>query len=163
MSNTASKSADGLPLPTIAVTSGEPAGIGPDICLRLAERDVAGALVVLGDGELLVARAAQLGLDAGGIEIRHIPLKKSALAGRLDPANARYVLDLLDAALAGCVAGEYRGDGHGPGAQGRHQRCRHPFQRPYRIPGRAHRHAARGDDAGRRRTCASRWPPRTCR
>ena len=107
MSNSASKSADGLPLPTIAVTSGEPAGIGPDICLRLAGRAWPARLVVLGDGDLLAARAAQLGLDAGRIEIRHIPLKKSAPAGRLDPANARYVLDLLDAALAGCVAGEF--------------------------------------------------------
>jgi 4-hydroxy-L-threonine phosphate dehydrogenase PdxA len=85
MSNSASKSADGLPLPTIAVTSGEPAGIGPDICLRLAERTWPARLVVLGDSELLVARAAQLGLDAGRIEIRHIPLQKSAPAGRLDP------------------------------------------------------------------------------
>jgi 4-hydroxythreonine-4-phosphate dehydrogenase len=107
MSNSASKSADGLPLPTIAVTSGEPAGIGPDICLRLAERTWPARLVVLGDSKLLVARAAQLGLDAGRIEIRHIPLQKSAPAGRLDAANARYVLGMLDAALAGCVGGEY--------------------------------------------------------
>ena len=105
MSNSASKSADGLPLPTIAVTSGEPAGIGPDICLRLAERTWPARLVVLGDSKLLVARAAQLGLDAGRIEIRHIPLQKSAPAGRLDAANARYVLGMLDAALAGCVGG----------------------------------------------------------
>ena len=103
MSNTASKNAS----LAIAVTSGEPAGIGPDICLRLAERVWPARLVVLGDRELLAARAAQLGLDAGRIEIRHIPLQKSALAGRLDAANARYVLDLLDAALAGCVGGEY--------------------------------------------------------
>jgi 4-hydroxythreonine-4-phosphate dehydrogenase len=78
--------------------------------------------VVLGDRDLLVAeRARQLGLDAGLIEIRHVPLRKSALAGRLDAANSAYVLDMLDAALDGCVAGEYRGDGHRAGAQGRHQ------------------------------------------
>ncbi len=91
----------------IAVTSGEPAGIGPDICLRLAEREWPARLVVLGDRDLLAARAVQLGLDASRIEIRHVPLQKSALAGRLDVANARYVLDILDAALAGCVGGEY--------------------------------------------------------
>ena len=103
MSSTASKNASR----TIAVTTGEPAGIGPDICLRLTERAWPARLVVLGDRDLLAARAAQLGIDAGQIEIRHVPLKKSALAGRLDPANARYVLDMLDVALAGCVDGVY--------------------------------------------------------
>ncbi len=107
MSSTASKSASRFPLPVIAVTSGEPAGIGPDICLRLSECEWPARLVVLGDRDLLAARAHQLGIDSGRIEIRHIPLKKSALAGRLDPANARYVLDILDTALAGCVGGEY--------------------------------------------------------
>jgi 4-hydroxythreonine-4-phosphate dehydrogenase len=107
MSSTASKSASRLHLPVIAVTSGEPAGIGPDLCLRLAEREWPARLVVLGDRDLLATRAALLGLDAGLIEIHHIPLQKPALAGRLDPANARYVLDILDAALTGCVGGDY--------------------------------------------------------
>jgi 4-hydroxythreonine-4-phosphate dehydrogenase len=100
--------------PVIAVTSGEPAGIGPDICLALEERfrksGVArrlARLVVIGDRDLLQQRARQLGLDIPGLEIRHVPLRAPAVAGRLDPANARYVLDLLDAALAGCVDGEY--------------------------------------------------------
>ncbi|MCX7150013.1 MAG: 4-hydroxythreonine-4-phosphate dehydrogenase PdxA [Rhodocyclales bacterium] len=121
MSNTAPKTASGdnSALPVIAVTSGEPAGIGPDICLRLAQREWPARMVVLGDRELLTARARQLGLDASRLEIRHVPLQESALAGprsgipgrqspgRLDPANARYVLDILDVALAGCVSGEY--------------------------------------------------------
>ncbi|MDK9716160.1 MAG: 4-hydroxythreonine-4-phosphate dehydrogenase PdxA [Sulfuritalea sp.] len=109
MSNTAAKTASGhnSTLPVIAVTSGEPAGVGPDICLRLAQRKWPARLVVLGDRELLAARAAMLGLDANAIEIHHVPLPKSALAGRLDPANARYVLDLLDVALAGCIRGEF--------------------------------------------------------
>lgn len=107
MSNTAAKTASRKGPPAIAVTSGEPAGIGPDICLRLAERKWPARLVVLGDRDLLAARAVQLGLDASRIEIRHVPLRKSALAGRLDAANARHVLDMLDAALAGCVGGEY--------------------------------------------------------
>lgn len=104
MSNTATKNAKH---PVIAVTSGEPAGIGPDICLSLAERQWPAQMVVLGDRELLTARAKQLGLDASRITIRHIPLQKSALAGRLDAANARYVLNLLDAALDGCMSGDY--------------------------------------------------------
>jgi len=107
MSNIAPKNANRAAAPVIAVTSGEPAGIGPDICLRLAQRDWPARLVVLGDKELFAARAAMLRLDAGGIELRHVPLRKPALAGRLDPANAAYVLDLLDAALAGCVSGEF--------------------------------------------------------
>lgn len=103
MSNTAATSAK----PLIAVTSGEPAGIGPDICLRLAERHWPARLVVLGDRDLFAERARALGLDAGRIDIHHVPLRKSALAGRLDPANAPYVLDILDAALSGCLGGDY--------------------------------------------------------
>ncbi len=103
MSNTGSKSAS----PVIAVTSGEPAGIGPDICLDLAAREFPAHLVVLGDRDLLIERARRLGRDISGLDIRHIPLRKSAMAGRRDPANAPYVLDLLDAALAGCQSGEY--------------------------------------------------------
>lgn len=104
MSNIGSKSAEA---PVIAVTSGEPAGIGPDICLALAQHDFSARLVVLGDRELFAARAAQLGLDAGAIEIRHVPLRKPAQAGRLEVANAPYVIALLDAALAGCRSGEF--------------------------------------------------------
>jgi len=104
MSSTASKSVD---LPVIAVTSGEPSGIGPDICLALAERDFPAHIAVFGDRDLLTERARQLGRNIGRLDIRHIPLKKSTLAGRLDTANAAYVLDLLDAALTGCQSGEF--------------------------------------------------------
>jgi 4-hydroxythreonine-4-phosphate dehydrogenase len=104
MSSTGLKSAE---LPVIAVTSGEPAGIGPDICLDLAARDFPARIVVLGDRDLLAERAHALGRDIGNLDIHHIPLRKSALAGRCDPANAPYVLDLLDAALAGCRSGEF--------------------------------------------------------
>jgi 4-hydroxythreonine-4-phosphate dehydrogenase len=109
MSNTAPKTASGnnSALPVIAVTSGEPAGIGPDICLQLAERAWPARLVVLGDRELFAARAVMLDLDASAIAIHHVPLRKSALAGRCDAANARYVLDMLDVALDGCVSGDY--------------------------------------------------------
>ena len=107
MSNTATKSASRPAPPLIAITSGEPAGIGPDICLCLAQRQWPARLVVLGDRDLLAARARQLGLDATRIEIRHVALRESALAGRLDTSNSPYVLDMLDAALDGCVAGDY--------------------------------------------------------
>lgn len=104
MSNTALKSAD---LPTIAITSGEPAGIGPDICLALAARHFPARLVVLGDRQLLAERARQLGLSIDGLVIEHIPLRAPCQPGVLNAANAAYVLDLLDRAIAGCRSGEY--------------------------------------------------------
>lgn len=107
MSNTGLKSAKPSDLPVIAVTSGEPAGVGPELCLALAQREFPARIVVLGDRDLLATRASQLGRSMDGLTIRHVPLKKSALAGRLDPANASYVLALLDAALAGCQSGEF--------------------------------------------------------
>jgi 4-hydroxythreonine-4-phosphate dehydrogenase len=108
MSNTASKSASrNSAVPVIAVTSGEPAGIGPELCLRLAERNWAAHLVILGDRALIEQRAATLGLDASVLDIRHVPLAAPCTAGRLDPRNAPYVLALLDAALAACRAGDY--------------------------------------------------------
>ena len=95
------------PLPRLAVTSGEPAGIGPDLCLALAGRSFPARLVVLGDRDLLHERARSLGLDAGDIDIEHIPLRVPCRAGQLDPANAGYVIDILDRAIAGCRSGEF--------------------------------------------------------
>lgn len=106
--------------PVIAVTSGEPAGIGPELCLRLAGWSGAGRPVVLADRQLLQARAAALAVDVeirdfspetpvdrNTLEVIHVPLRAAAGAGRLDPANAAYVLELLDRALAGCQSGEF--------------------------------------------------------
>ncbi len=104
MSNTVLKSAD---LPRLVITSGEPASIGPDICLALAQHETAAHITVLGDRDLLASRAAQLGLSIDGLNIEHIPLRAPSQAGVLDPANAPYVLALLDRAIAGCQSGEY--------------------------------------------------------
>lgn len=93
--------------PAIVVTSGEPTGIGPDICIELARRKFPARIVVLGDRDLFDERARRLNRSLDGLEIRHVPLQKSAAAGRLDRANAQYVLALLDVALAGCQCGEY--------------------------------------------------------
>ena len=57
--------------------------------------------------ELFATRAASLGLDPGLIELHHVPLRQPSLPGKLDPANAAYVLELLDLALAGCRSGDY--------------------------------------------------------
>jgi 4-hydroxythreonine-4-phosphate dehydrogenase len=104
----------------IAVTLGEPAGIGPDLCVRLAERRWSSRLIGIGDIELLRDRARRLragvrivpyirGREAapGTFEVAHFPLAVAAVPGRPDPANAKAVLATLDAALAGCLAGEF--------------------------------------------------------
>ncbi|MDR1934733.1 MAG: 4-hydroxythreonine-4-phosphate dehydrogenase PdxA, partial [Candidatus Accumulibacter sp.] len=107
--------------PVIAVTSGEPAGVGPELCLRLAGYSRPPArLVVLGDKGLLAARACLLGVDVslrdwrpaarpepGTLEVLDLPADAGSVPGRLDPSNSRYVLRLLDRALAGCVSGEF--------------------------------------------------------
>ena len=111
-------------LPVIAVTSGEPAGVGPELCLRLADwqarGEAAAGLVVLADRALLGERARLLGSPvglrdwspgnaplAGTLDVLHVPLSAPSAPGRLDPANSRYVLELLDRALAGCQSGEF--------------------------------------------------------
>ncbi|MHB8425591.1 MAG: 4-hydroxythreonine-4-phosphate dehydrogenase PdxA [Gammaproteobacteria bacterium] len=109
-------------LPRIALTTGEPAGIGPDICIRFAQTAHAADIVAIGDADLLMQRAHGLGLpltpvsyrqDARrphqGGELRVWPVKTraQAQAGRLDPGNARYVLDTLDCAVDGCLCGEF--------------------------------------------------------
>jgi 4-hydroxythreonine-4-phosphate dehydrogenase len=91
----------------IAVTSGEPAGIGPDICLALAGAELPAQVKVLGDRSLILERARLLGVDASRLDIEHVPLRAPCTPGRLDPANAAYVIDLLDRALAGCMSGEF--------------------------------------------------------
>ncbi len=106
--------------PIIAVTSGEPAGIGPELCLRLAGYDGPAWPVVLGDLDLLKSRARLLGLpiefrnfqannavDRNRLDVLHIPLHSPAIAGQLNPANGPYVLALLDRALVGCQSGEF--------------------------------------------------------
>ena len=99
--------------PVIAITTGEPAGIGPDIAVTLAATKSVWRgtrLVLIGDAALLAARARRLGLDPAvlsAVEIGHVPLRAAVRAGYLDSANAAYVLATLDAALAGCVSGEF--------------------------------------------------------
>ena len=94
----------------IVISSGEPAGIGPDLCLQLLTRSWPVPLVILGDKDLFLARAQTLGLAWEGAErihFQHVPLAKRCMPGQLDTANAAYVLEMLDLALAGCVAGEF--------------------------------------------------------
>jgi 4-hydroxythreonine-4-phosphate dehydrogenase len=107
----------------VVVTSGEPAGIGPDLCLAIAGRDHPAELVLAGDERVFSERAAALGLrvefqtyDPAVAPEAHRSgrprlLERSTTApvrpGRLDCRNAGYVLSLLDAAADGCARGEF--------------------------------------------------------
>ena len=108
--------------PRIALTPGEPAGIGPDLCARLGGGLADAELVLIADRGLLIARARMLGSDlapepfnpnsagpplAGRVYILHHPLEVPAQPGRLDPRNARYVLKTLESACNGCLDGSF--------------------------------------------------------
>ncbi len=108
-----------MPDPRVIVTSGEPAGIGPDIVVRLEPTDFAARLVLIGDLEMLEQRARACGIDprlaeygsdapSGDVlEVIDIPLRVPCIPGRLDSGNADYVLNLLRRACQGCIDGEF--------------------------------------------------------
>lgn len=103
----------------LALTPGEPAGIGPDLAIALAQQPQTNEVVVYADPALLQQRAEQLGLPlqlrpvdyskapqplkAGELAIHAIPLQAPCVAGELNPTNAPYVLATLDAAIAACT------------------------------------------------------------
>ena len=107
----------------IALTPGEPAGIGPDLCLLLAQQAHTVELVTICDPELLQQRATQLNLPfrfrlfdstqaaqpsaAGELCILPVKMRAPVQCGVLDPRNARYVLDTLDAAIDGCQSRQF--------------------------------------------------------
>ncbi|HEX4619043.1 MAG TPA: 4-hydroxythreonine-4-phosphate dehydrogenase PdxA [Steroidobacteraceae bacterium] len=113
-------------LPRIAVTSGEPAGIGPELCLKLAAYELDCELVCLADVGLLGERArltrTTVELEAyeahtqrdsarrrhapGTLMVEHCALQAPGVPGRLDKRNSPYVLALLDRAIDGALAGE---------------------------------------------------------
>lgn len=111
-------------LPRLIISAGEPAGIGPDLCVRLATGDYPAELVVVADPEVLRARAACLGLAvqiheysysdsptqaqrAGHLQCLSVPTRRPVVPGQLDTHNARYVLDCLDIAIDGCRNGQF--------------------------------------------------------
>jgi 4-hydroxythreonine-4-phosphate dehydrogenase len=111
-------------LPRIALTSGEPAGVGPELCLALAERALPCELVCLADQQLLEERAHLVGAavalrrwegpnaarrahQAGTLYVEHHPLLAPAIPGTPDPANVPYVLALLDRAADAALAREF--------------------------------------------------------
>ncbi|MEQ8230597.1 MAG: 4-hydroxythreonine-4-phosphate dehydrogenase PdxA [Gammaproteobacteria bacterium] len=129
MSSTATSSSEQAP-PRLALTPGEPAGIGPDLTVLVARDALPTAVVVYADAALLEARAACLGVDlrihrlddpraarrlpAGELQVVSVPLETTVTAGRLDPANAGYVLRCLDLACDACATGSLDGMVTGP-------------------------------------------------
>ena len=108
--------------PLVAVTAGEPAGIGPELCVQLAHEDLPARVVIVADRALLSERARLIGIDTelvdfnpegrvaerrGSLLVRHVPLKVPSIAGRLDTANAAYVIRTLEAATDGCMDGTF--------------------------------------------------------
>jgi 4-hydroxythreonine-4-phosphate dehydrogenase len=108
-------------LPRIALTPGEPAGIGPDLCLQIAQNDLPCETVVIASEELLRERAERLGISIklnrfdgtsapaphrrGELSVLPVNLSVPAHCGRLNPANSRYVLKTLNKAVKGCMEG----------------------------------------------------------
>ena len=107
----------------LAITAGEPAGIGPDLCLMLAQQPASCERVVIADPQLLEQRAAQLGLRvelqpfdpdalpaaqaAGQLSVLPVSLAAECRPGELNRANAAYVLDTLQLAGAGALNGTF--------------------------------------------------------
>jgi 4-hydroxythreonine-4-phosphate dehydrogenase len=110
---------DSQTMPILAITAGEPAGIGPDLCVQIAQQAWDYQILVICDKQLLVERAKQLGLPlevsdfdenqpaqahtCGHLWVKHVPLAQAVIAGELNTANSRYVLKTLEIATQGCL------------------------------------------------------------
>ncbi|ORM70546.1 4-hydroxythreonine-4-phosphate dehydrogenase PdxA [Pantoea rwandensis] len=107
----------------VVITPGEPAGIGPDLAVQLAQLDWPVELVVCVDGHLLLQRANQLGLpltlrdyqpgvaaqpqQAGTLTLLQVDTAQPVTPGELTVANGHYVLETLARACDGCLNGEF--------------------------------------------------------
>ncbi|MDG1165727.1 MAG: 4-hydroxythreonine-4-phosphate dehydrogenase PdxA [Porticoccaceae bacterium] len=105
----------------LALTPGEPAGVGPDLLIQTVQQQQEAELVAFADPDMLTQRAQQLGLPlkilpfdltaapvptlAGTLVLSATPLEETAVAGQLNQSNAPYVLQTLDAAIASCQSG----------------------------------------------------------
>jgi len=117
-------------IPRIALTPGEPAGIGPDLCIQLAQKDLPCQLVVIANPELLQQRARQLGLpiqisifdsalpasaqQAGCLTVLPVELAETVQCGQLNVANSRYVLKTITKATKACMDGLFAAMVTGP-------------------------------------------------
>lgn len=109
-------------LTTLALTPGEPAGIGPDLCITLAQTPGPYRLVVVADPDLLIERARLLQLPlkirtyqrqasavcaAGELEVLPVALATTSIPGKPDRRNAPYVLETIKSAVQACLTGEF--------------------------------------------------------
>jgi len=109
-------------LPRLAITTGEPAGIGPELVAALAATDIAADLIVVGDKDLLLLAAQTRGLTLsiepddgqwrdqrapGQLRYVHVPARAAVTPGRLNVDNAAYVVETLTRAADGCLQGEF--------------------------------------------------------
>ena len=109
-----------MTMPPLVLTTGEPAGVGPELTVQLLQRPLPSPLVIAGDPDLLLERAALLSLPlarkgnalvAPGGEVVLLPVALGApsIPGSLDVANAAYVIEMLAAATDGCLKGTFSG------------------------------------------------------
>jgi 4-hydroxythreonine-4-phosphate dehydrogenase len=113
--------------PVLALTPGEPAGIGPDLCIKIASMVLPARIVVVADRDMLGARAQVLRLpfeippyrpesrgDGTPLQILHVPAPCPVRPGTLDPGNGHYVLQTIEQAVDGCIDGRFDGMVTGP-------------------------------------------------
>lgn len=100
----------------IAYTLGEPAGIGLDIILQLAQKSQLNDVVCIGDCDALTLRAQKLGLESAlnDLKLLHVPVTKPDVIGHADVANVAGVINMLDTAIDGCLNNEFSAVVTGP-------------------------------------------------
>lgn len=106
-------------IPNIVITSGEPAGIGPDLCATLQNQRFNANITIVGDAQVIHSRAPQANIHAPykaytastqsklGIQLLNVPVKTPVVAGQLNIKNSQYVLDMLNIAIDGCLEGAF--------------------------------------------------------
>jgi len=110
-------------IPRIAITSGEPAGIGPDICVKLAQCEIDADITIIGDADMLKNRAHQLNIKLAiepyeateashqhvknVLRVLHIPTAAPVTVGTPNPRNSQYVLNTLTCVIDGCMSGAF--------------------------------------------------------
>ena len=111
--------------PRLALVPGEPAGIGPELCVRLAQRPRTAQLLAYADPDTLLAAAQALGLplrlrspgqdcSEGELALQPVPQARPVHFGQPDPANAAAVIASLEQGAAACLAGDCQGLVTGP-------------------------------------------------
>ena len=113
-----------MTIPRLAVTPGEPSGIGPDLIIQLSQSSQQQAeLIVIADKTMMIERAQQLGIvvdivdyhadkpaslsSSNEIKVLNVPCAEKVIAGQLNKQNSAYVLETLTRATEGCLSNEF--------------------------------------------------------